>query len=184
MEISIHELIIQAVGYAGMVLYIISYQIKSNRIFFVIQTVASVAFVIQFVLLGAISGCINLGICILRNIIMIKYNDWEWVRHRVLMVLFVAALAIVTFLTWNGPISLLSFTGAASGTVGVMTNNAKKIRLSYLACCCPSWLIYDMIIGSWGGVCNEIITIASIIISVKRYGWKEMGAADSEFQTR
>ncbi|MBQ0079485.1 MAG: YgjV family protein [Eubacterium sp.] len=181
---TISDILVQAVGYAGMAMYIVSYQIKSNRIFFFIQTAASLMFVIQFVLLGAISGCINLSICILRNILMLKYNDWAWVRWRGWVVIFVGALAVVTALTWAGPISILSFTGAASGTIGVMSNNAQKIRAAYLGCCCPSWLIYDAIIGSWGGVCNEIITIVSILISIKRYGWREMGDPNSDFQTK
>lgn len=175
---------IQGIGYLGMALYISSYQIKSNRIFFFVQTLATLAFVIQFVLLGALSGCLNLIICILRNLLMLKYKDWAWVRWRGWIIVFVAALAIVTVITWNGAVSILSFTGAASGTIGIMTNNAQKIRAAYLTCCCPSWLVYDAIIGSWAGVFNEVITIGSILISIKRYGWKEMGNPDSDFQTK
>ncbi len=181
---NMHELLVQAVGFTGMFLLVISYQIKSNRIYFLLQTAGSAAFVIQFGLLGALSGSVNTGISIVRNIIMLKYRDWTWVRHRALTLTFVAAHAAVLCLTWNGPVSVLAFMGAAAITLGIRTNNAQKIRLATLVCGSPSWLLYDILVLSWGGACNEVITIASILISIKRYGWKEMGAEDSEFQTR
>ena len=175
---------IQALGFLGMALFLSSYQIKSNRKFFIVQTAASVAFVIQYILLGAVSGCINLSICIIRNLIMFKHREWKWADWKGWVYVICIALAVGTALTWGEWYSILAFTGAASGTIGVMTDNAQKIRLAFLTCCCPSWLIYGLLIGSWGAVCNEIITIISILISIKRFGWKEMGDKNSDFQTK
>ena len=43
----------------------------------------------------------------------------------------------------------------------------------------PCFLIYDVLIGSWGGVLNETITILSILLSIVRFGWKELGKETS-----
>ena len=31
--------------------------------------------------------------------------------------------------------------------------------------------MYDVIVRSWGGVLNESITIAAIVLSIIRFGW-------------
>ncbi len=54
-------------------------------------------------------------------------------------------------------------------------------QVGSLVCGSPCWLIYDALIGSWAGVLNESITLASILVSIRRYGWKEMGSSDSGF---
>ncbi|WP_295071967.1 YgjV family protein [Ruminococcus sp.] len=39
-------------------------------------------------------------------------------------------------------------------------------------CASPCWLIYDIIVNSWGGLVSESITIVSILISIMRFGWQ------------
>ena len=34
------------------------------------------------------------------------------------------------------------------------------------------WLIYDVIVRSYGGIVSESITMLSILISIIRFGWK------------
>lgn len=71
---------------------------------------------------------------------------------------------------------MLPFIAMVAGTVAYWTNSAKNIRLANLVLCCPSWILYDIIIGSLGGILNESITMASILISIYRFGWKNLGS--------
>ena len=178
----VSNLVIQLVGFAAMALMIASYQMKSNRLLFIVQSMGLIAFGIQFLLMNQLSASIRLVLCLVRNVILVKYNDWAWVRWKGLMWVFCAGFTLIAALTWTGPICILPWLGTVSGTIGYMTNNAQKIRLATLVCSSPSWLLYDLIVGSWGGFINESITLLSIIISIKRYGWKNMGDPDSEFQ--
>ena len=73
----------------------------------------------------------------------------------------------------------MPFVALVGSTIGYWTNNAQKIRLSNLVCASPAWVIYDIFVGSIGGVLSESIAIISILVSVYRYGWKNMG--DPEF---
>jgi hypothetical protein len=41
-----------------------------------------------------------------------------------------------------------------------------------LTCASPCWLIYDIIVHSWGGLLSESITLLSILVSIIRFGWK------------
>ncbi len=83
------------------------------------------------------------------------------------------ALIVSTIVTWNGPISLLPFASIAVTTLGYWTNNALKIRLSQMIGS-PCYLVYDVLVQSWGGVVSESIAIISIIVSICRFGWKNL----------
>ena len=90
------------------------------------------------------------------------------------MACIIAVLVAITVYTWAGLHSLLPFISVAVTSIGYWTDNAQKIRLSQLIGS-PCTLVYDVIIRSWGGVLNETIVILSIVISIARFGWKNMG---------
>jgi hypothetical protein len=130
--------------------------------------------------MGAFTGAISLIVNIIRNLLLIKRADWKWVDRKSTMLIILALLIATTIYTWDGIISLLPFILVAVTTIGYWSNNAQKIRLSQFIGS-PCILLYDVLIGSWGGVLNETITLVSIIISVMRFGWKNMGRPDSDF---
>lgn len=167
--------LIQLVGFLGTAVFILSYQIKSNRKLFLFQLIGCALFCLQFYLLNAKSGCLSLAVNILRNAMLMKYKDWEWVRWKGWPFLFSGVIAVVVWITWNGPVSLLALAASLGSTFGYWSNNARKIRLANMACACPCWLLYDVIVGSWGGVLNEAITLISIFVSIIRFGWKGLG---------
>ena len=174
------ELAIQAIGFVGVAFFIASYQIKSNKALFMCQMIGCIIFCVQFFILGAYTGAISLIINIIRNLLLVKRKDWKWVDRRSTMLVILALLAAMTIYTWDGAISLLPFISVAVTTIGYWSNNAQKIRLSQFFGS-PCTLLYDVLIRSWGGVLSETITLVSIIISVIRFGWKNMGRPDSDF---
>ena len=174
-----NDLIIQGIGFIAVALFIASYQIKSNRWLFLLQLLGSLLFCIQFFMLGALSGCLSLVVNILRNALMMKYNDWKWVRKKWCPAMIVILFAVVLVLTWNGPVSLLAFTASVTSTIAYWTNSPRKIRMVNLLCASPCWLVYDVIVFSLGGIISESFTIVSILISLIRFGWKGL-ESDSE----
>ena len=178
---SMNPILIQAIGFVGVLFFIISYQIKSNRMLFLLQLLGTAMFCCQFLLLGATSGAANLIGIMVRNALLIKYRDWAWVRSKWTEIIFLIFFTAAFIATWQGLISLLPYAAVVSTTIAYWIDNAQKIRLGNLACGSPCWLIYDVLIGSWAGVLNESITLGSIIVSIWRYGWKAMGSSDSGF---
>jgi hypothetical protein len=168
----------QTIGFAGVFIFLASYQIKSNRLLYFTQGIGCGMFCLQFFLLGGYSGCFSLALIICRNVMLMKYDEWSFVRSRIWVPLFSLISLAIMLATWTGWESIFPFISMVSGTMGYWTNNARYIRMSCLVCCSPSWIVYDMIISSWGGVLNESIGILSIIISIYRFGWKNMGDAD------
>lgn len=166
--------VIQTIGFVGMAFFIISYQIKSNRALFLCQLIGCLIFCGQMLLLGAYTGALGLLINIVRNLLLLKVNDWKWVRRKATLCVIIALLLAMTIYTWTGWISILPFASVTISSIGYWTNNAQKIRLSQMFGS-PCTLVYDILIRSWGGAMSEGITIVSIIVSILRFGWKNLG---------
>ena len=123
--------------------------------------------------MGAYTGAISLIVNIIRNVLLLKASAWKWARSRAALFGILLLLSCMTAVTWAGWISLLPFASVAVTTVGYWTHNAQKIRLSQLFGS-PCTLTYDLLIRSWGGALSETIAILSILISICRFGWKDL----------
>lgn len=167
-------MVIQLIGWLGMAAFLISYQTKSNRKLFALQALGAGLFCLQFCLMGAYSGCFSLVLTLFRSLLLRKYREWKWVQWYGWSFVFVAGFLGIMFLTWAGPVSLLAFTASVVSTLCYWTNNPGKIRLSNLCVASPCWIVYDIIVGSWGGVASEAFTMVSILISIRRFGWKAL----------
>ena len=172
------QIIIQGIGFIGVICFIMSFQIKSNKVLFLAQMAGSGLFCVQFMLMGAYSGCLSLLVIVIRNWFLARADKWPAVLWKGWAVLIIIVCAAIMIFTWTGPISILPFLAMAGGTIGYYTNNAQKIRFANLVCCSPAWLIYDFVVGSIGGVLNESIVLISIFVSIYRYGWKSMNDPD------
>ena len=171
-RMTVPEIVVQGIGFVAVAAFILSYQIQSNRRLFLLQLVGSALFCLQFFLLNAFSGCLSLAVNILRNALMMKYNDWKWVQQKWCPAVITALFTVILVFTWNGPVSLLAFIASVSSTFVYWTNSPRNIRLVNLFCASPCWLIYDVIVHSWGGLLSETITLISILVSIFRFGWK------------
>lgn len=171
----------QSFGILGVICFIASFQIKNNKKLFLVQILANIMFGIQFVLLSAYTGCVSLVICIVRNLLMMRRNQWKWTNSWVICGLLLTLSLGNTVLNWEGWFSIFSFGAVAGSTIGYWSNNARAIRTSNLFCASPCWIVYDVAVGAWAGVINEIIAMVSILISVYRFGWKELGESGKDF---
>lgn len=158
----------------GLLFFLVSYQIRSNRVLFLFQLLGCIIFSVQMALLGAFSGSLSLLVNILRNVLLLKVDSWKWVKNKLTLAAVIALLGLITLYTWAGPMSLLPFASVAISSIGYWTNNAQKIRLSQLFAS-PCTLVYDILIGSWGGACTEAMTLVSIVVSIFRFGWANLG---------
>jgi hypothetical protein len=173
------EILIQVMGFAGVAFFIASYQMRSNRKLFLFQLTGCLVFIVQFSLLGAYTGALSLMVNVIRNLLLLKIEEWKWVKSKLTMVAIIALLVLVTAITWAGPLSILPLISVGVTTIGYWTNNAQKIRLSQMVGS-PFTLVYDALIHSWGGALNESIALLSILISIFRFGWHNLGECQAE----
>ena len=173
-----NDLLIQAIGFIAVVFFIVSYQVRSNRHLFLYQLVGCLIFTAQLLILGAYTGAFSLMINILRNLLLLKINDWKWVKSKITLSVILSILVVSTVYTWAGWKSMLPLLSVGISSIGYWTNNAQKIRLSQLFAT-PCTLVYDAMIHSWGGTLNETITLISIIVSVCRFGWTNLANTEA-----
>ena len=166
-----NTIIVQGLGFVGVALFILSYQIKSNRALFFCQMLGCAVFCVQFFLLGAYTGAISLIVNIVRNILLLKAGEWKWARSKAVLCAILLFLTVMTAFTWDGWKSLLPWFSFSVTTIGYWTQNAQKIRISQM--------LGAPLIHSWGGAVSEGITLLSILVSIYRFGWKNLAQQNS-----
>ncbi len=174
------RIIANGFGVLSTLCFIFSFQIKSNKALYITQAIGNVFYGLQFWLLGATGGLFNMGMQTLRNLLMLKYNDWKWMHWKGCAPLFCVPSFVYMILTWTGPLQILPFIAFSVACLAYWTNSAKLIRLSEIACVSPAWLIYDLIEGAYGGILTELVILGAVIVSIVRFGWK--GLDDPEFR--
>jgi hypothetical protein len=170
-------ILIQLIGLTGTGLYFLSFQFKENRKLFRIQFFSYLFYTVHLLLLGAISGGISYIINLFRSFCL--GSRWEFAKKREMCLIICLMQASSLYFTWAGWISLLPVTANIASTIGGYTHNARKIRIAGMFINSPLWIIYDVIVGSWAGILDELASEASMIISVIRYGWKNLDREDS-----
>ncbi len=171
------DMFIQGVGFAGTILFFLSYQCKSNKTLFRVQFLSYLFYTTHFLLLGAVTGGISYMINTLRSFCLGSKSEFlkgKW------MCGIICTLQIATlFFTWDGWLSLLPIAANIAATIGGYTYNARKIRVVGMFVNSPLWIIYNVAVGSWAGIADELISEASMIISICRYGWKNLDSVES-----
>ena len=171
-------LLIQGIGFLGTILFFVSYQCKNNKTLFRVQFVSYLCYTVHLLLLGAITGGISYILNTVRSFCLGSNRDFLKGR---LICCILCILQITTLIfTWNGWWSILPVAANIAATIGGYTYNARKIRMVGILINSPLWIIYDIVVGSWAGILDEIVSELSMIISIIRYGWKNMDLLENE----
>jgi hypothetical protein len=157
----------QTIGFAGLILAMLSFQKKERNGILLFQIMASLAYFVHFLLLGAVTGSIMNLLGATRNYIFAN-REKGWAGKPFWLYLFIAVYAVVTALTWKGPYSLLPMAGMIVGTVSFWIKDPKVTRLVFLLSP-PCWFTYNLIAGSIPGMATEIFTVTSILVGIVRF---------------
>lgn len=169
---NIPNILIQLIGFVGTGCYLVSFQFKKNRHLFMMQTASYCFYTLHYFLLGALTGAGSYLINLVRSIFL--SSKWKWAHSNYACAALCITQIGIMYFTWAGWISLLPCIANIASTVGGYTDNARKIRSANMFINSPLFIIYAIIVGSWAGVVDELISEASIIISIIRYGWKNL----------
>lgn len=170
-------IIVQAIGILGTVVFFLSYQCKKNRNLFRVQFVSYLCYTTHLLLLGAVTGGISYVLNMVRSFCLgskYAFLKGKW------MCAALCALQIATLVfTWDGWWSVLPVAANIAATVGGYTHNARTIRLAGIFVNSPLWIVYDIVVGSWAGIIDEVVSEASMLLSIWRYGWKDLNTTES-----
>lgn len=169
---------IQMIGLAGTALYFVSYQCRSNRNLFRVQFLSYLCYTVHLLLLGAVTGGLSYVINIVRSFCL--GSGSRFARSRAMCAILCALQLATLGLTWSGWICVLPVAANIAATIGGYTHNARTIRLTGLLVNSPLWILYDVMVGSWAGIVDEVVSDGSMLLSIARYGWRGLDRTDGE----
>lgn len=171
------EIVAQLIGIIAMAFNILSYQGKKQSTVILLQLMGSMLFATNYLMLGAtIGGILNI-IGMIRAIVFL-YKDKLKTYKLSWLILFICSYVIVYVLNFtvfdkkltvfNLVIELLPVIGMTALSVGYRLERAADVRKCGMVSA-PSWLIYNIVVGSWGATICEMLTIISIFVAFFRY---------------
>lgn len=163
---------IQAIGFMGTILFFVSFQCKTNKNLYRVQFLSYLFYTVHLVLLGAFTGGMSYVINTFRSFCL--GGKWKFGKTRSMCVIICLMQMAALILTWSGWISILPVAANIAATIGGYTHNPKKIRIAGMFINSPLWIVYNVIVGSWAGVLDEVVSEGSMILSIIRYGWKNL----------
>lgn len=163
---------IQLIGVAGTLLFFLSYQCRSNRNLFRVQLLSYLFYTAHLLLLGALTGGVSYMINTLRSFCL--GSRWKFAHSQGMCAIICAMQLAALALTWSGWISILPVAANIAATLGGYTHNPRKIRIAGMFVNSPLWIVYDLCVGSWAGLLDEAVTEGSMILSIVRFGWKDL----------
>lgn len=174
-------LIAQIVGIIAVVFTFLSYQARTQKKLITVQSIATAAFALHYLMLGTLAGAVSNIICIFRNIAYCN-KDKRIFSGKYVPYVFAALVATFGALAWQGPESLFIIVGIMINTVAMATDNPQHFRMSILLTS-TMVLTYNILVISLGGILNECIAIISSVIGLIRYrsrrGVPKMSGGDS-----
>ncbi|MBE6582635.1 MAG: YgjV family protein [Ruminococcaceae bacterium] len=171
------EIFAQIVGIVAMCLNVVSFQFKKQKILIFIQLLVSALFAVNMLLLGGMIGGILNILGILRALVFM-FKDKLRSDRPIWLIGFIALYVSVYVFNFafvvNDPsvvdyiVEMLPVIGMISLTVGFGLKDSSHTRKCALINS-PAWLVYNVIIGTWGGIICEILTIISVILGMFRH---------------
>ena len=159
----ITDIIAQVCGIIGMLFSILSFQCKSNKIFFLMQGGCSAMFIINFLLIGAFGSAFFNVAGLARGLLFSKNSKKLW-KLILIESSFITCFIVSAILdSSTKQLLLTSLTGVALLiiTVFMWLGDSKKIRYVQISCASPAWLVNNFINFTIGGIICEIFNMCS-----------------------
>ena len=165
------EIIAQALGIVGLIIIVLSYQLKKNSHFFFAQGTGSLFFFANFLLIGAYGGAFFNLTNLLRGMLFLKNPNKIW--KTVLINLAYTGCLVFSILLDPAPLSVLfavlPYTGLIAMTVFMMREKPVPIRVFQIAWMSPSWIAHNVFNLSIGGlVCETLNMVSSAVFLLRK----------------
>ncbi len=161
-------IVAQILGTIALIFELAAFQFKKKKPTLICQSLDAFFYLLQYLFLGAYSGCVTKGLVIVRNLCVVekdrKKKEWPW-----LMWIFIIAYVAASFLTFEAWYSLLPIVAGLVWTIAVWRiKGAQGLRWAAIP---PTlmWLIYDIIVLSFPGIISNVLSFISIAVGIYRY---------------
>lgn len=158
----------QAIGIVAMILSVTSFQMKTKKQIIIMQCLTGVVFAIHYFMLpdgtGIAGGVVNL-VAIVRNIVF--YNNKKPIfKSKWWVVLFCVLMGGSAIVSRPEPISIFMCVAMVFNTLSIASEKPTNVRKIILISS-PFALVYNIVVGSVGGIINELLV--EIITAITFY---------------
>ncbi len=163
----IASLFVQSLALVAVIFFGLSFHAKTRQGILMINTLSLLMWMIHFWLLGAWTGTFLIGLNIILSVLLLFKERQAWIRSMFFVFATVILLFTATLLTWEGWHSLFALCGIVSIIMAKWQDHPDKIR-KFAVIASLAWIVYDLCIGSWGGITSETLIVGAIIFSLRK----------------
>ena len=158
------EIVSSVIGGCGILANAIIYQQKAGKRMLVWKLISDILWAAHYFTLGGISAAAIACIGVIREAIVLNKGK-KWADSKLWLLFFVVLSIAAAIFTWKSPMSILP---ALASLISVFSFWRAKPLLSkwlaYLVSACM--LSYDILVLSYTGMVNEVLTLISTTIGI------------------
>lgn len=157
------KIIAQIFGLGAMLSLFLVYQQKTRKRMILAKLSADVCWVAHYLCLGGIAGMIPNAVGIFRELVFVNRKSKRWATTVLWPILFVFINWAWGITTFHSAFNILPIAASTVVTISLWIDNPKLTKIISLPVSFV-FMVYDIYIGSYVGVINEIVSMISIII--------------------
>lgn len=157
----------QIIGIVGLLVIVVGMQAKEKKHLLFSQAITNTCFVIQYFLLGAVTGAIMYIVNTIRTFTFYMWDKKE-LKPNVLLLLFFVLLAIGFGLyTYKDIFSILPIIASIATTYGGWQKKSKVLRIGMIISS-SILIIHDLYFGAYTGMLTYVVVILSTLVGLIR----------------
>ena len=166
----INFIIAQIMGIMALVFLVCSFQNDNKKTLLKFQVGSSFMYAMQYLFLGAYTGCLMNIVCMIRNYLFGKDEDIDITLRWLLIIL--GAMSLLTMFSYNGFISLLPFFAVFSFTISLWIGNLRLIRIIE-AIAAVLFIVYSLFVYAVTGVFAYSFELSTVLFAIYRFDIKK-----------
>ncbi|MBR3161565.1 MAG: YgjV family protein [Bacilli bacterium] len=159
----------QIMGALALIFLICSFQNNNKKILLKFQVGSSFMYAMQYLLLGAFTGCLMNIVCMIRNYLFGKDEDIDITLRWLIVIL--GTMSLLTMFSYDGVISLLPFFAVFSFTISLWIGNLRIIRIVE-AIATILFIIYSIFVYAITGVFAYSFELSTVLFAIYRFDIK------------
>jgi len=164
----LNDIVIQIIGFIGFGLIGLSYLAKQKKRILLWSIIGGMIVAIHLYFLNGITGALCNIIGGIELVIIYFYDKSGRKNRWPLILLTILISAIIAWLSWAGPQSLLPIFAMTIIMAAFISPEEKYIRYANLIGS-TLWLVYDVLVGSISGIICEFFILSMTAIAVWKY---------------
>ena len=168
-------IIVQIIGLATLVLFVISLQQRKKETYLILQSAGALLFVVQYLLTDSMTGAILFIIIVIRGLVFFYYKKKDMKPSKIVLTVFMAAIVVSTYFTWQNFYSIVPFIATVAKTWGTWQDDMKWLRrMSVVGQ--SFMLVYNLSASMYTGALTEACNLVSTLIAIWRYDMRKKPA--------